>query len=111
MDLRKIPRDYKVYLPLVLTLVFFMFMLPRSPRFGYEYKKGEYWMYETLVAEYDFPILKTSGELQAEKDSVKQVKVPYFDRNLNVPAEVDVRLKGIDSPAAALLKDTLMRHI
>ena len=75
MALRKIPRDYKVYLPLVLTLVFFVFMLPRSPRFGYEYKKGEYWMYETLVAEYDFPILKTSGELQAEKDSVKQVKV------------------------------------
>lgn len=111
MDLRRIPRDYKVYLPLVLTLVFFVFMLPRSPRFGYEYKKGEYWMYETLVAEYDFPILKTSAELQAEKDSVKQVKVPYFDKNQNVPEEVSARIDAMGTPAASLLKDTLVRHI
>ncbi len=111
MALKKIPRDYKVYLPLVLTLVFFVFMLPRSPRFGYEYKKGEYWMYETLVAEYDFPILKTQSELQAEMDSVKQVKVPYFDKKHNVEAEVTASLEGMESPAADLLKETLVRHI
>ena len=79
MRQRKFPRGYKVYLPLVLMLVFFVFMLPRSPRFGYEYKKGESWMYETLVAEFDFPILKTDGELKAEKDSVKHIKIPYFN--------------------------------
>ena len=111
MALKKIPRDYKVYLPLVLTLVFFFFMLPRSPRFGYEYKKGEYWMYETLVAEYDFPILKTSAELQAEMDSVKQVKVPYFDKKQNVEAEVAACLDGVESPAAEMLKENLLRHI
>jgi hypothetical protein len=44
MTLKKLPRGYKVYLPLVVTLIFFVFMLPRSPRFGYEYKKGEHWM-------------------------------------------------------------------
>ena len=38
---RKLPHGLKVYLPLVLMLVFFVFMLPRSPRFRYEYKKGE----------------------------------------------------------------------
>jgi len=54
-------------------------MLPRSPRFGYEYKKGEHWMYETLVAEFDFPILKTDQQLKEEKDSVKNARVPYFD--------------------------------
>ena len=77
MRQRKFPRGYKVYLPLVLMLVFFVFMLPRSPRFGYEYKKGEYWMYETLVAEFDFPILKTDDELKAEKDSVKHIKIHF----------------------------------
>ena len=99
---------------MVLTLIFFVFMLPRSPRFGYEYKKGEYWMYETLVAEYDFPILKTAGELQAEKDSVKAGKMPYFDRNVKVSDSVKERLAAISSPssdAVRMLKDSVLTHI
>lgn len=90
---RKFPRGYKVYLPLALMLVFFVFMLPRSPRFSYEYKKGEHWMYETLVAEFDFPILKTDEQLQAEKDSVKISKVPYFDKKHEVLDSAIVRLE------------------
>lgn len=79
MKSKRFPRGYKVYLPLILMLCYFVFMLPRSPRFGYEYKKGEHWMYETLVAEFDFPILKTDQQLKEEKDSVKNARVPYFD--------------------------------
>lgn len=89
---RKFPRGYKVYIPLVLMLVFFVFMLPRSPRFNYEYKKGEHWMYETLVAEFDFPILKTDEQLKTEKDSVKMVKIPYFDKKQDVLDSAVVRL-------------------
>ena len=115
MVLRKLPRGYKVYLPLVLTLVFFVFMLPRSPRFGYEYKKGEYWMYETLIAEFDFPILKTSSELQSEKDSVKQVKIPYFDRKVEVVKTIEDRLTSISSPstesAVSMLRDSVIANI
>ncbi len=79
MKSKRFPRGYKVYLPLIFMLCYFVFMLPRSPRFGYEYKKGEHWMYETLVAEFDFPILKTDQQLKEEKDSVKNARVPYFD--------------------------------
>lgn len=105
---RKFPRGYKVYLPLILMLVFFVFMLPRSPRFSYEYKKGEYWMYETLVAEFDFPILKTDEQLKAEKDSVRSEKIPYFDKKYSVRDTSLARLeravlsKGIDSIDARL---------
>lgn len=94
MRQRKLPRGYKVYLPLVVMLLFFVFMLPRSPRFGYEYKKGEYWMYETLVAEFDFPILKTSEQLKAEKDSVKHIRIPYFNYDDKV---VDKSLAKLDN--------------
>ena len=89
---RKFRRGYKGYIPLVLMLVFFVFMLPRSPRFNYEYKKGEHWMYETLVAEFDFPILKTDEQLKTEKDSVKMVKIPYFDKKQDVLDSAVVRL-------------------
>lgn len=113
MTFRKLPRGYKVYLPLVLTLIFFVFMLPRSPRFGYEYKKGEYWMYETLVAEFDFPILKTEGELQSEKDSVKQAKMPYFDRRTPVVHAVTARLKDmpLSEATASFLRDSVIAKI
>jgi putative nucleotidyltransferase with HDIG domain len=95
MKQRKFPRGYKVYIPLVLMLVFFVFMLPRSPRFSYEYKKGEYWMYETLVAEFDFPILKTAEELKHEKDSVKHVRIPYFNLDEKVVNKSLARLDGV----------------
>lgn len=78
MNSKKLPRGLKVYLPLVLVFVIFVFMLPRSPRFNYEYKKGEHWMYETLVAEFDFPILKTDEELKMEKEAARQNWIPYF---------------------------------
>lgn len=115
MTLKKLPRGYKVYLPLVLMLIFFVFMLPRSPRFGYEYKKGEHWMYETLVAEFDFPILKTEATIKAEKDSAKLAKIPYFDKNVNVVDSVKARLarnyvRGTKK-AVALLRDTVLNRI
>ena len=78
MTNKKLPRGLKVYLPLVLMFIIFVFMLPRSPRFNYEYKKGEHWMYETLVAEFDFPILKTDAELKDEKEAARQNWIPYF---------------------------------
>ena len=78
MNSKKLPRGLKVYLPLVIVFLIFVFMLPRSPRFNYEYKKGEHWMYETLVAEFDFPILKTDEELKMEKEAARQNWIPYF---------------------------------
>ena len=115
MTLRKLPRGYKVYLPLAVTLIFFVFMLPRSPRFGYEYKKGEYWMYETLVAEYDFPILKTADQLQSEKDSVKAAKMPYFDRIDSVEESVKESLAEVSVASAAaaveMLQDSILTQI
>ncbi len=88
MKQRKLPTGLKIYLPLVLTMIFFIFMLPRTPRFAYEYKKGEHWMYEDLVAEFDFPILKTAEELENEKDSVRAVKIPYFDKQSDVRSTI-----------------------
>lgn len=97
MKNKKFPRGYKVYLPLILMLIFFVFMLPRSPRFGYEYKKGEYWMYETLYAEFDFPILKTDKQLEAEKDHVKNTRIPYFNINVDAVDSALARLHRMPS--------------
>jgi membrane-associated HD superfamily phosphohydrolase len=97
MKNKKFPRGYKVYLPLILMLIFFVFMLPRSPRFGYEYKKGAYWLDETLYAEFDFPILKTDKQLEAEKDHVKNTRIPYFNINADAVDSALARLHRMPS--------------
>ena len=104
---RKLPHGLKVYLPLVLMLVFFVFMLPRSPRFRYEYKKGEHWKYETLTADFAFPLLKTDDQLKEERNA-HMYKTPYFKK---VNAAKDSALARFDRmPMDGLsdgLKDTL----
>ena len=52
----------------VLALVMAL-LYPREGKFQYEYQKGRPWVYETLIAPIDFPILKTEEEILLEKEN------------------------------------------
>ena len=58
-----------IYISLFLAFVVMMFFFPNEGRFKYDYQKGRPWVYETLVAPIDFPILKSQTELLAEKEA------------------------------------------
>ncbi len=73
-----IPREQKIYFSLFLLFLLLMFMMPRTGKFNYDYKKGSPWMYETLVSQIDFPILKTPEQIQAEREAAGQRIVPYY---------------------------------
>ncbi len=73
-----IPREPKIYLSLFVLFLLLLFMMPRTGKFNYDYKKGSPWAYETLVAQVDFPVLKTTEQLQAEKDALGSSIVPYY---------------------------------
>ncbi len=73
-----IPREPKIYFSLFLLFLLLMFMMPRTGKFNYDYKKGSPWMYETLVSQIDFPILKTPEQIQAEREAAGQRIVPYY---------------------------------
>ena len=66
MEKNNFPKGVKVYLPLVLLFVLVVFLMPRSSRFSYDYKKGAPWQYETLISQFDFPVLKTEEQYQRE---------------------------------------------
>lgn len=87
MENGKFLRGFKVYLPLVLLFVFFVLLMPRSGNFNYDYKKGSPWMYETLVAEFDFPVLKTAEQLQHEKEQAASSVTPYYKYSGNIASE------------------------
>ena len=83
------PKGFKVYWPLLALFILLVFMMPRTPKFHYDYKKGSPWMYETLVTQFDFPLLKTAQQLQEEREKAGSAVVPYYklDQSAAVQAE------------------------
>jgi len=59
-----------------IGLIFLVF--PGESRFKYEFQKGSPWQHETLIAPFNFAILKTEAELKLETDSALKTYIPYF---------------------------------
>ena len=78
MKKTKINYSWKVYLPLAILFVTLVLIFPRMGKFNYDYKKGSPWMYEPLIAQFDFPILKTDAQIQAERSLLGSSIIPYF---------------------------------
>jgi len=100
----RLPKDYRVYLPLAVVFVLLVLFMPRSTKFNYSYSKGSPWMYETLVAEFDFPILKTAAELQQERNSEESSIIPYYKQDRNVGLQAVRSLNSIDFGEYARMK-------
>ena len=66
------------FLPLLLVAAMIAAVAPRTAKFGYDYKKGSTWNYETLFAPFDFPILKTPEQMQEETEKALGAYVPYY---------------------------------
>lgn len=59
-----------------IGLIFLVF--PGESRFKYEFQKGSPWQHETLIAPFNFAILKTEAEIKLENDSILKTYIPYF---------------------------------
>ncbi len=62
----------------VITAVGLYFALPQEGRFRYEFQKGRPWMHPTLIAPYDFAIMKSNETITTERDSLLRSLTPYF---------------------------------
>ena len=71
-------QSIQTFLPLAVVFIVLLLAMPRVAKIGFEYKKGQPWKYETLIAPFDFPILKTEAEMMQEKASVSNAVVPYY---------------------------------
>lgn len=67
-----------------ITIVLIMLLFPNTGNFKYEYQKGKPWMHETLIAPFDFSILKTEKELNQDRDSILNQFSPYFKVDTSV---------------------------
>jgi hypothetical protein len=63
-----------------LATVFLLYLIiPGESRFKYEFQKNAPWRHETLVAPFNFAILKSDEQVRIEQDSVKSKFIPYFN--------------------------------
>lgn len=103
----KTPRTFKAYLPLIGLFLLLVFIMPRNPKFTYDYGKGSPWMHETLHAQFDFPILKTEAQILEEREKAGSEIVPYY--RLDIKASVQARnaLTSLDLGEYASVKPAL----
>lgn len=111
MEAIKIKFSYKILVSLLLVVCLLTVMMPRKGIFKYTYQKGGTWNYETLVAPFDFPVLKTEEELRNEEAlRSKMACNAYFKLMESVPFDVSRKLSAIveQYPSLAVkLKDFL----
>ncbi|HOY52479.1 MAG TPA: hypothetical protein PLX49_11945, partial [Prolixibacteraceae bacterium] len=69
-------------------------ILPSDARFKYEYQRGAPWKHNNLVAPFDFAVLKSPSEIEAEKREVTQGFAPYFVRDTSVVATEKEQLRN-----------------
>ena len=72
------PKGWQRFLPLVIVFAVLVLLMPRTAKFNYDYKKGTAWPYETLISQFDFPILKTEEQIQEEREHAGTIIVPYY---------------------------------
>ncbi len=65
-------------IPLGFLFLLLAILMPRNSKFAYDYRKGREWKYETLFAEFDFPIYKTAEQIREELSSSTERVVPYY---------------------------------
>lgn len=73
-----------VFLMFLISAFIIVYLFPREGKFRYEFQKGKPWLHETLIAPFSFPIYKLEAELEAERDSVLKLFVPYFSADTTV---------------------------
>ena len=111
MEKINFPKRFRAYMPLIALFLLLVFFMPKSPKFNYDYRKGSPWMYETLIAQFDFPILKTEAQLQAEREKAGSNVIPYYKTDGKVAARSVGTVSALElgkwSDARVTLSDAL----
>ncbi len=68
------------------TIILVLLLFPKEYKFKYHFAENKPWMYDDLIAPFDFAVNKTDEEIKSEKDKVLKDNIPYFifDKNIIV---------------------------
>ena len=103
----RFPKKFRVYAPLIALFFVLVFIMPKTAKFTYDYRKGAPWMNETLYAQFDFPVLKTESQIQQERDKASQEIIPYYRQNPSVLPQVEKTLAELQMGECSHVKGEL----
>ena len=70
--------------------------MPRTAKFNYDYKKGSPWPYETLISQFDFPILKTEDQIREERGVSGTIVIPYYRYSEETVSQAVKNVQSLD---------------
>ena len=91
------------YIVLAFSASIFMLYLiiPGESRFRYEFQKNAPWRHETLIAPFNFAILKPEEVVKNEQDSIRKQFIPYYTEDtltgVQQPMNFEQRLKQMST--------------
>ena len=108
MKLPRVSINYRVLIPLVVLFLVLTLIFPRTAKFSYDYRKGSPWSHETLLAQFDFPILKTDEQIREEKSRSKSVVIPYYRYRQDIVDNCRKAAEGIDMGGYSYLRPLVL---
>ncbi len=87
----------------VISVAVVVYLNPHEAKFKYEFQKGKPWLYNNLVAPFDFPVIKSQEQLEEEKEKIRETKSIFLKEFPSVKEKAiksfeddfDNRMKGI----------------
>lgn len=100
---RKPGRNYIYDIVLfVVSIIIVVLSSPHEGKFRYEYQKGKPWLNPSLIAPWDFPVLKPGNVLNREHDSILKNFTPYYKLQKEI---ADNEVRDFDKYLTGLYKD------
>ena len=79
--------NYARYIVAFATLLALTPLFPTNATFKYRFGLGQTWLYDDLIANFDFAILKTPEELAKERSDMELESSPYYEIDLDIIKE------------------------
>lgn len=81
------------------TIFLLYLVMPGESRFRYEFQKNAPWRHNTLMAPFDFAIYKPDAVIKAERDSVSEMFIPYYQKDTLIRIQqsknLELKLKSL----------------
>ena len=106
-------KNYRIYICFIILATLMIVLYPKEGKFQYDYQKGRPWVYETLIAPIDFPILKTEAEMLQEKDERASETIAFYsyDPTIAPPQLEQFAHRAVELELAGRLTREMYGHL
>jgi cyclic-di-AMP phosphodiesterase PgpH len=97
------------YLMVLATIAVIVAMMPKEPKYKYNFQRGKPWAYDILIAPFDFPIHKSAEEIEEEREIALRNAPAYFRVDTNIAGQRLASYKSNYERSTGFPDDSLMQ--